>query len=75
MSPHGRPTREYRSAEHEATPMSLHGRQGREGAPFVTLGEYGSAQHEASLMSHRRAARRPASAPSGDRREAPWGST
>ena len=55
--------------------MSPHGRQGREGAMFVTLGEYGSAQHEASLMSHRRAARRPASAPSGDRREAPWGST
>ena len=37
MSLHGRPKGEYRSAQHEGSPVSLHGRP---------KGEYRSAQHE-----------------------------
>ena len=42
MSPHGRPKGEYRSAQHEGTPVSPHGRP---------KGEYRSAQHEGTPVS------------------------
>ena len=42
MSPPGRPKGEYRSAQHEGTPMSPPGRP---------KGEYRSAQHEGTPMS------------------------
>ena len=42
MSPQGRPTGEYRSAQHEGTPMSPQGRP---------KGEYRSAQHEGTPVN------------------------
>jgi hypothetical protein len=40
MSAPGRPKGEYRSAQHEGTPVSPHGRHGPEGATSWPLGSY-----------------------------------
>mgnify|MGYP000148815397 CR=1 FL=1 len=64
MSPPGRPKGEYRSAQHEGTPVSPPGRPKgeyrsaqHEGTPVSPpdrpKGEYRSAQHEGTLVSRR----------------------
>ena len=51
MSTPGRPKGEYRSAQHEGTPMRPPGRHGPRRGSSGTLGDYRSAQHEGTPAS------------------------
>ena len=53
MSPPGRPKGEYRSAQHEGTPVSPQGRHGPRRGPSGSLGENRSAPHEGTPVTMR----------------------